>query len=601
MAAHCNRCPTERHGWPGARPHAATARLLPLCAVSSARPKPAPPTTLLGPLARAAIFLSARRSALDAAAVQAVRLWQAAVVLALVAGACGLVPARSAAAQQPPAASGSKLDLSADRGWPAGSVQEQMDADPTVVPYGKGAIFVPAMTDPRDEPIVTVFAGEQKVAQATTGRRIIVAPGTYTVRFGSGTVQQRFRKRVQVRELNTTVVPVSWAGLVVHVVDERFNSLRSSYELIRMEDREYLGVGFGSNEQAGEPVSTWVLEPGLYKIVKVGSTYRARSNFVTVRLIEGHLTDFILVRDADTGAFKGGGEATIEELFRSQQGLWWNLVVGGDLSFNSNRNVLGNPDGESYSFRAFLDGKLNFSIGDNPLLFQLQIEEGQTKTLDLPWQKNRDRVDLDGLYVHELSELFGAYGRFGGETNFFVGQEFFEQPQDVIIQDPAGRTLERRNRVRALQLSPAFGLTQLKEGVGVNVRIPKTVFSETTFRLGVGARHRVTRDLVERFDDPTTEALEFRRIAPANQLGIEATVLGLFRITRWVIVNLELDTLVPFGNPLGVVVDADATLSVKATQYLSLNYVIRYLRDPTILTDYQLEQDILLRFSLALP
>ena len=45
-----------------------------------------------------------------------------------------------------------------------------------------------------------------------------------------------------VREMHTTVVPVAWAGLAVHVVDEQFGSLRGSYELIRVDDREYVGI-----------------------------------------------------------------------------------------------------------------------------------------------------------------------------------------------------------------------------------------------------------------------------------------------------------------------------------------------------------------------
>jgi hypothetical protein len=72
----------------------------------------------------------------------------------------------------------------------------------------------------------------------------------------------------------------------VHVIDEQYGSVRASYEIIRMDDRAYVGLGFGTDEQAGEPVSTWILRPGLYKIIRVGETYRARRDFFTVR-VEG--------------------------------------------------------------------------------------------------------------------------------------------------------------------------------------------------------------------------------------------------------------------------------------------------------------------------
>ena len=106
-------------------------------------------------------------------------------------------------------AGGSAGLLSEDYGWSAGTIHEQLRDDPTLVPFGKGAIFVPAMTNPLDEPPVSVWQGGQKVAEGTTGRRILVLPGAYNVRMGSGTVEQRFSVQTTVRELHTSVVPVS--------------------------------------------------------------------------------------------------------------------------------------------------------------------------------------------------------------------------------------------------------------------------------------------------------------------------------------------------------------------------------------------------------
>ncbi len=484
-------------------------------------------------------------------------------------------------------------ELTRDRDWSAGTIAEQLDADPTMVPFGKGAVFVPAMTDPLDEPPVSVWQNDKRVADGTTGRRILLAPGVYEVRMGSGTEQQRFSAKTTVRELFTSVIPATWAGLAVHVVDDRLNSLRSSYELLRVEDREYLGIGFGSDEQAGEPVSTWILPPGLYKIVRVGETYRARRDFATVRLLPGHLTHFQLVLDPATAEFQGGGEVPREDLFLAQLGqLWTSLVLGGDLSFNSRQHVPGTVDGNTWAFRAFVDTQLSAEIFDSPLILRLQIEEGQTKSPGSPWQKTQDRADFDGLYVYRLLPWLGPYLRAGVETNLLNGFKPFDPP-------PAGepptvvRTLGKGGKERhtfinpsRLRISSPLALTSIKEGAGLNVRVFKAVFGETTIRTGVGARHRLTRGLLERDDDSTTDdVIVFRRIGSSQQVGVEATVLAVLRITRWVVANIEVDALVPFDDRDLVVLEIEGNIAIKLTQYLSVNYVLRYVLDRSFSED----------------
>lgn len=493
-------------------------------------------------------------------------------------------------------------EISRDRDWGAGTIAEQLDADPTMVPFGKGAIFVPAMTDRLDEPPISVWRDNQRVADGTTGRRILLAPGVYEVRMGSGTEQQRFSAKTTVRELFTSVIPATWAGLAVHVVDDRLNSLRGSYELLRVEDREYMGIGFGADEQAGEPVSTWIIEPGLYKIVRVGETYRARRDFATVRLLAGHLTHFQLVLDPATDAFQGGGEVPREELFLAQAGqLWSMLVLGGDLNFNSRQNVPGTVAGRTWAFRAFVDAQLSAEIFDSPLILRLQIEEGQTKSPDLPWQISQDRADLDGLYVYRFLPWLGPYLRGSVETNLFNFFQFFETSTNAQIIEDDGRQVALNDR--RVRLRSPFALTSIKEGAGLNVRVFKAVFGETTIRTGIGARHRLTRRLleeVERNEGAEPPTASYRRIGASDQVGIEGTVLAMLRITRWVVATVEVDALVPFDDLDQIVLDVEGNIAVKLTQYLSVNYSLRYVYDRSLSDEALTEQDVRLRFSFEL-
>ncbi len=534
-----------------------------------------------------------------------------------------------------PAEAPAKTETASDQ-WPAGSIEKQLDRDATMVPFGKGAIFVPSLTNPLDEPPVVAFKGGNRVAEGTTGKRIILSPGTYEVRVGSGASQQRLKFQATVRELHTTVLPVSWAGLTVHIVDEQYGSLRSSYELIRVEDREYMGIGFSTDEQAGEPISTWISRPGLYKIVKVGDNYRARRDFSTVRLIEGKHTHFLLVLNKDTGAFAGGGEVPEEDLFKPRDGLYGSLILGGDVSFNSRSNVVGLSDGLSFALRGFIDGRFSIELLENPLILQLQVEQGQTKGPDAPWQKTNDRVDFDGLYVYRLAPWIGPYIRVGAETAVLPGAQNFDDAWRVEYRDEEGGLVRTETNATQVDLSPSLGLTTLKEGIGINLRVFKSIFAEVTLRTGFGARHRLTQDLFEAQDgglDPLRDSpvaenpicyqenwplmngvptrppmcperlrdtLVYERIPSRNNYGVEATLLATARLTRWVLINLEVDTLVPPQDIEATVLEMEASVALKLTSYISVNYVLRYLRDRALSDVDRIENDVLLRFSFDL-
>ncbi|MBC7792626.1 MAG: hypothetical protein H7Z43_02875 [Clostridia bacterium] len=495
--------------------------------------------------------------------------------------------------------------------WPAGVVRSQLERDPTLVPFGKGAIFVPSMTQGLDEPPVTVFKivlgvrAEGKAAESTTGKRIVLAPGRYSVHIGSGALLQQMTYEVDVREQNTTVIPVSWSGLTIHVVTQTYTSLRASYEVIRMEDRSYLGVGFGTDEQAGEPVATWILKPGLYKIVRVGQTYRARTDFSTIRILPGQYTHYILVLDETTNAFQGAGEIGESEVFKPRDAISASLIVGGDVSFTQRSNVLNQTTGASYSGTAFIDGRVNTLIAKNPLLMRLQVEQGQGKLPNLPWQKTRDRVALDNLYIYRWRPWIGPYVRVGGETSFFNTFRYFDDGDPLTFRvfdsnNQLQRTGSTDNRIRT---SPSFGLVSLREGAGVNTRVLKTVFAEANLRVGPGARQAIANSLLTEVNSGTNgrTTADFRRIASNSVYGVEATLLAIARLTNYVIVNVELDTLGPLSSGDSLIVDLNSTIALKLTQYASLNYILDFQRNRNISPRDQVEHDLLLRFSVSVP
>ena len=493
--------------------------------------------------------------------------------------------------------------LGHDNGWPAGTVQQQLDGDVTLVPFGKGALFVPSMTSSLDEPPVSVWQNGRRMTEATSGTRIVLPPGHYGITLGSGSVGQQFSYQVQVREGFVTVIPVTWSGLTVHVVDEQFSAIRSSYEIIRMTDREYLGIGFGRDEQAGEPVSTWILKPGLYKIVQVGDTYRARKNFSTVRLIAGRHTQYNLVLDPETGDFLGAGEATAGEIFRSSsKEAWGSLVLGGDARASSRANVRGAVSGRSYAVRVFLDGRVSLPLFGSHLFLRLQVEEGQTQINDL-LQQDADRVDLDALYVYLWAPWSGPYLRFAGETNIFGRREMFSNPRKVEIYGSDGGGVTILEDAMEVELQRTLGTFSLKEGAGVNLRLLKSVFGEATFRLGGGGRHFIVRRSLQSLTT-STSLMTYQELASTHQYGVEATLIATIRPFHWILLQVELDSLLPFvvdQTADQIILDVESILHIKLTQYVSLNYVSRLSRNRALSSSDLQEHDVFLRFSVALP
>lgn len=483
--------------------------------------------------------------------------------------------------------------LAGDRGWPAGSVRRQLDRDSTLLPYGKGAIFVPAMVNGLDEPPVTVWRGNDKLVDGTTGARIILSPGEYFVEMGSGTVETRFGRTVHVHELKTTVVPVLWSGLTVHVVDPQLNSLRQPYEIIRMSDREYIGAGFGVDERLGETLATWVLQPGLYKLVRVGGTYRDRQDFATLRLVPGAHTHYLLVLDSDTGQFRGAGEARPEELFRSDQGTWTSFILGGNASMNDRHSVVGFPNGQGWAIAGFVDTKLNLRILDNPFVARLQITEGQTALPNQVWQKISDNVQLDLLYIYHYKPWAGPYARATATTNFF-GTTVRITPSTVTVTDASTKRVTTNYGVSNVRLTPPFGQISAREGAGMNFRVLKILSGEINLRTGLGYQQTLNRDLLQQVSPNN-----YVRLASGTQFGVDATVIAIGRITRWVVINGVVEALIPFDRRQKVSLNIEGTVALKLSQFAAINYVVHYTSGP-LYPQAVLENDVLLRFSVEL-
>jgi hypothetical protein len=493
--------------------------------------------------------------------------------------------------------------------WTALSAEDQLAADQTPVPADAGAIFVPAMTDGDDEPLVLVFRDEQKIASGNTGTRIVVDPGACVVRVGSGAIKQMMTYEVEVSAGETTVVEAAWGGLKIEVVDENNIPHRGTYEIIRAEDRELFGIGYGADTLQAEPLGTWLLSPGLYRIVRTGETYRARQDFATVVLPEGGLVHFKLVIDPDTGNFRGAGVAMPDELGIVDQAVsnWAkSMTVGLAGALNDTSDVVGVPNQTSYSGVAFFDTYLTYTNGPHFGSGIIELEEGFLKVdpeigRALPTQKTRDRLRTDLLYTRFFKERIGPYVRAGFLTNVFAANTLATEDLNIAYNRLDGtRDVIFVPANSNYQTADSFGNLRFREGVGANLRLFKNRHAALNWRLGVGLRQNVFSDLYVLMDDPTTDEIDFFEVDDFNQEGIESTITGNARITRYLSYITDLEVFFDFDDMGEPTIDWRNNLSLRLTRHLSLDYVVDILKFPQVVDTTQTSQSLLLRFSFDL-
>ena len=77
--------------------------------------------------------------------------------------------------------------MAQDFTWIAPPARGQLERDPTLIPKGKGFLFVPTMTSALNEPSFRVFQGKKAIAEASPGTGMLLSPGYYEVLIGTGT------------------------------------------------------------------------------------------------------------------------------------------------------------------------------------------------------------------------------------------------------------------------------------------------------------------------------------------------------------------------------------------------------------------------------
>lgn len=491
--------------------------------------------------------------------------------------------------------------------WETPPVEDQLAADTTVIPLGKGAIFVPSIAGYDEPPVLIV--DDEAVITAETGKRVLVDPGDYVVIVTSGSPGQGVGVAVAVREGDTAVVPVGWGALRVEVTDEHRIPHRGGYELIRADTREPYGTGFGVDTLQGETLPVWLLPPGVYRLVRPGASVRALRDYATVYVPEGGYVRYRVVMDEETGEFRAAGVLLPDEFasVMSPKRRWiGNLVLGVDGSLVERRNVVGTFNHVQVAGDVFLDGQLAWAKDGHTWSTLLQIAEGvsqiRPQTGDaLPVLKSRDELRLDTLYTWLPDRWYGPYVRAAGESQAFGTDVLATEDVTVVRTFTDGATTrETVGANETFHVADPFEPTIVRQGAGANARLLDNRFVVLHWRLGLGARQNDYGGAFLLDDDPNTDEIEYTQVEYFHQEGVESTLVANVRLPGWVVVATDLELFADFDTFTAPSLEWRTSVAFRLTRNLSLNYYADVDMLPQVVDAPQFEQSLLLRASWAL-
>jgi len=516
--------------------------------------------------------------------------------------------------------------------WYAPTLDAQMAADDIIIPFGKGGVFVPRYTETNSEPDFEVYDLENNhVGAARTGTTIALVPGNYDVTLGSGSQQQRIVKRVTVTEGRTTPVVPDWSGLIVEVVDEQGVSLRGEYELVRIDEFDPYGRGYGASVELGETVKAWILKPGTYKILGAGEGYNTMTNFVTVRLLPGELTNFLLIQEPEKFGIRGGGTLQLASATRSVTSNWhWGANIGANMLFNAEFDHEANLEMNSLTMGLLFDTWVFYRKKPVEWNTRLRLDESINIADNDPETmiNTPDRMLLSSIFIWRILNWFGPYARSELNTKFFEtkvkrGKEdgFCFVDADYIFDVQRGL-----DTAEIFVTEPALSPVVFEIGAGVNADLTTRRYFEAKTRLGFGCnysryadRYRVIEaDKVEYPADapPQERALAENRLAnsvilyPEQKISIfevgpQASFGVMVRIGIFASAEAEVKLFAPvapsprFDRPD---FDVSGTLSWRLSSLLNLDYTYRQtLRQPAELDvpDHKSSHGIWLRLHFS--
>jgi len=445
---------------------------------------------------------------------------------------------------------------------------------------GMGRIFVPAITSPANEPFYAVFQGEELIGERRMGSSFFLPPGKYSIIFGTGSIQQRLRREIDIDRGQTIIFDPDWCALTVDVMDESRNNpeVKKDLQVYANETLEYFGIISAINPELGEQLQTLLLEPGLYKIIPRGTDPNTFVNFATVHLETGTYTPYTLVINSKTGDFIGSGILPFAARAK-QNSLWKHYpAVHGSIIINDANNVSEEESKINISVLTQFENRLLFDQLPHFLLSRNLVEIGALRQEKQTFLITQDRVQLKNTYVYYFLPFLGGYTRFEVSTHLFPTISRFDSGKDITMRD-LDLNDEIHYNVDDVELEPSLFPLGMKEGIGVNITALRTFTSRLNIRAGFGYRQTYNESVYKQSSDDVNL---YERIPDNFVRGFETSLISNLSILNNLTITTELDVLFPTGSIDKPVVDLENTSTLGLTRNVTLEHIFRLNRDPAL-------------------
>jgi hypothetical protein len=507
--------------------------------------------------------------------------------------------------------------------WEAPPLAEQMSGDKSSIPMGMGGIFVPRLTEANDEPDVEILSLDgTSIKGGEPGQTFSVEPGKYYVMLGSGSHRQRLVRQVEVAETKTTPVMPDWCGLTIETVDSTTIAFRGEYELIRIDEFEPYGRGFGADPELGEKSKTWILKPGTYKILGRGEGYNNLKNFITVRLLPGELVNVLLIQRPTDMAILGGGTVNMTPGKRIASHWKYGINIGGNLQFTGevDRRAEQQKLNSILSLRTGLWLRFNLQPfeWESNLLLDEGLNMAETNFEDVVTAPDDFRII--SLFIWRIFSWAGPYGRSELRTNLLPSRTRREDTKKGFCILNEDFSFNRFDTATSFGNKPSFGEMSLDVDAGANVDAVNFRYLEIKLRGGLGStykhfreRYKIEQESIINDKLDSLHALQLgnsivmRSLAAENifEFGPQGSATGNLRIGRFATASGELRVFAPIVPEMRLTrpdFDLTVTLSWRLARAVTLDYDYLYeLEQPEdVDTRKNLStHKIYLRFSFA--
>ncbi len=490
--------------------------------------------------------------------------------------------------------------------WLKPPPSEQLDLEGIDDQKGVGRVFVPAMTDPENEPFYFIYKKNKLIKNSRMGTSSFLLPGLYTVRYGSGDVTQLMSQTIQIYKENVTYPKINWSGLTIKLIDENRNSIDNRYEIFRMNNAESYGFGYGAREEVGEHLSTWILQPGTYKITLNGQSFNTYIDFTTVELVKGELEQLTIVVDSESGHLIGAGILNQEENILLNTPSKLSTALHLNANANSDNSTDKNHSSTRISLIGQLDNKYIYEKDPFHIISKDLFDLGVSKETDTDFRISTDNISLRNTGLYYFSRFFGSYMRIDLQSHFFKEKVYSQNGDNFMKLSASGDTLQTYQNIKSLDVKPPFYPISIKEGLGFNFRILNHPQANLNIRSGFGMRQDVYRNVysflhtIHDENSPYNNYNVYQQNKSNYQEGIEISLLGNFQILRDVSYNTNADILFPFDKESSKSVDWEQTVNLKLFKYLSVDYRLNISYNKDVSDWFVLNQNLFLRVTYFL-